>query len=188
MWTRGAAIRPVPRYAVVSASFFERIEENDDAREDEILAERLGRLRTLQPRIFDDVQRRASTRIDDLAKSLLVQMASVLVEVFDAAHPGRMTKVEESDVTATEATLDVEEELRRERPDETFDLEDVVAREQPAVVAFLQRVLEGSLEASSDDEVDLDDVHAVYRKLLGYVLTLSYAVDAPPGSARDLPA
>ena len=198
MWTRGAAIRSVPAYAVVSASFLDRVTstragllafgDDEGATDDDVISQRLTKLRSLQPKLFDDVQARATMRIDDLAKGLIVQMTGILVEVFETAHPGRMRQIAEEDIRAAEATMDVEEELRRERPEEPFELEDVVGREQPAIVAFMQRVLEGSLEAGSEHEIDLDDVHASYRKLLGYVLALSYAVEAPPGAQRDLPA
>ncbi|MGH7282588.1 MAG: hypothetical protein ACRELY_13765 [Polyangiaceae bacterium] len=188
MWTRGAAIRQVPAYAIVNASFLDRIEDIEGRADDDVISQRLTKLRSLQPKLFDDVQARVALRIDDLAKGLIVQMTGILVEVFDAAHPGRMRQIAEEDLRAAEVTMDVEEELRRERPDEPFELDDVVGREQPAIVAFMQRVLEGSLEAQSEHEIDLDDVHASYRKLLGYVLALSYAVEAPPGATRDLPA
>ena len=188
MWTRGAAIRSVPAYAVVGASFLDRIEDNEGRADDDVISQRLTKLRALQPKLFEDVQTRATMRIDDLAKGLIVQMTGILVEVFETAHPGRMRQIAEEDIRAAEETMDVEEELRRDRPEEPFELEDVVGREQPAIVAFMQRVLEGSLEAQSEHEIDLDDVHASYRKLLGYVLALSYAVEAPPGATRDLPA
>lgn len=188
MWTRGAAIRPVPRYAVISASLIDRSEERAKRDDESSLTAKITAMRGEQPHLFDDVQTRTSMRIDDLAKNLLVQMSALLVELFATAYPKRIAVITADDLRAVEQTLDVEEELRADSTDMTFELDDVVSREQPAAVAFLRRVLESSLEDESDRDVDLDDVHAAYRRLLGYLLALSYAVEAPPGTAAPLPA
>ena len=188
MWSRGAAIRPVPRYAVISESLIERIEERAQHDDESSLSAKIAAMRGEQPHLFDEVQVKTSMRVDDLAKNLLIQMSALLVELFAMAYPKRVATVTADDLRAVEQTLDVEEELRADHPEETFELDDVVGREQPAVVAFLRRVLESSLEDESDRDVDLDDVHAAYRRLLGYLLALSYAVEAPAGTAAPLPA
>jgi hypothetical protein len=186
MWTRGAAIKPVPRYAVVSQALLDQIEEHEDWDDASGIAERMSRLPTRQPHLFDDVIDRKNARIDDVAKSFHHTVTSRLVQIFEAAFPDRVSQVLTQDLVAIDESLTVEEELRAEHPEEPFELDDVVSREQPAIVAFLQRVLEETLEEVSDREVDLDDVHAVYRKMLGYVLALSHAVLPPAGNAPKL--
>jgi hypothetical protein len=186
MWTRGAAIKPVPRYAVVSQALLDQIEEHEDWDDASGIAERMSRLPTRQPQLFDDVIDRKNARIDDVAKSFHHSVTSRLVQIFDAAFPGRVSPVSSQDLRVIDESLTVEEELRAEHPEEPFEIDDVVSREQPAIVTFLQRVLEETLEEVSDREVDLDDLHAVYRKILGYVLALSHAVQAPPGVTSSL--
>lgn len=50
--------------------------------------------------------------------------------------------------------------------------------EQPDVLAFVQEHLDAALEANAN-EVDVDDVHTIYRVVLIEVLALSYAVRPP---------
>jgi len=184
MWTRGAAIRPVPRYALVSEALLDQIEQHEDWDDESGIAERMARLPMLQPHIYDDVVDRKNDRIDDVAKAFHRAVTSRLVQIFEAAFPGRVSPVEAQDLIAIDESLRVEEELRAAHPEEPFDLDDVVSREQPALILFLQRVLEETLESVSDQDVDLDDVHAMYRKILGYVLALSQAVAAPAGNPQ----
>ena len=186
MWTRGAAIKPVPRYAVVSQALLDQIEDQEDWDDASGIAERLARLPVRQPDIYADVIDRKNARIDDIAKSFHHSVTSRLVQIFDAAFPDRVLAVPTQELRVIEESLVIEEELRAEHPEEPFELDDVVSREQPAVVTFLQRVLEETLEEVSDRDVDLDDVHVVYRKILGYVLALSHAVKAPPGVTSHL--
>lgn len=186
MWTRGAAIKAVPRYAVVSQALLDQIEEHEDWDDASGITERMQRLPIRQPDIYADVIDRKNARIDDVAKSFHHTVTSRLVQIFDAAFPDRVSPVPARELVVIDESLTVEEELRAAHPEEPFELDDVVLREQPAIVAFLQRVLEETLEEVSDREVDLDDVHAVYRKMLGYVLALSHAVESPDGRGRAL--
>jgi hypothetical protein len=70
----------------------------------------------------------------------------------------------------------------------------VMAIEQPGILAFINEHVEAALEpsdghgnAQSEErdvrEVDVDDVHAVYRTVLVMTLALSHAV-APASGAR----
>ncbi|MEO7109597.1 MAG: hypothetical protein ABI183_04080, partial [Polyangiaceae bacterium] len=69
MWTRGAAIKPVPRYAVVSQALLDQIEEHEDWDDTSGITERMHRLPIRQPDIYADVIDRKNARIDDVAKS-----------------------------------------------------------------------------------------------------------------------
>jgi hypothetical protein len=183
MWTRGAAIKPVPRFAVVSAALLDQIEQQEDWDDESGMTERILRLPSRQPHLYDDIIDRKNARIDDVAKGMHQTVTSRLVQIFDKAFPDRMSQVTAQDLRVIDESLTIEEELRADHPEEPFELDDVVSREQPAIMVFLQRVLEETLESVSDRDVDLDDVHAVYRKLLGYVLALSHAVEPPAGNA-----
>ena len=56
--------------------------------------------------------------------------------------------------------------------------------EQPDVLAFVQEHLDAALEANAN-EVDVDDVHEIYRVVLIEVLALSYAVRPPSNWAAQ---
>jgi hypothetical protein len=52
--------------------------------------------------------------------------------------------------------------------------------EQPSLLEFVHEHLDATLEAHAED-VDVDDVHTVYRLVLVEILALSYAVRKPAG-------
>src|SRR5690349_3933304 len=76
--------------------------------------------------------------------------------------------------------LTLDEELRRADPAESLDSDDVIAMEQPHVLAFVHEHIDATLDAHAED-IDVDDVHVVYRTVLVEVLALSYAVRRPDG-------
>jgi hypothetical protein len=89
--------------------------------------------------------------------------------------------VEVVDATAlasVDESLKLDEQIRLSDPAEAVDSDDVVAMEQPHVLAFVHEHVDAALEANAS-EVDVDDVHAIYRLVLVEVLALSYAVRPP---------
>ena len=74
--------------------------------------------------------------------------------------------------------LELDEQIRLSDQAEVVDSDDVVAMEQPQLLEFIHEHLDAALEANAD-EVDVDDVHQVYRAILVLVLALSYAVRTP---------
>ena len=58
-----------------------------------------------------------------------------------------------------------------------------MAIEQPGVLAFVNEHVEAALEPQEDlaTEVDVDDVHVVYRSVLVQTLSLSHAVRPTAG-------
>jgi hypothetical protein len=91
-----------------------------------------------------------------------------------------MNEIGDDELTATEELLTLDEELRRADPAEALDSDDVIAMEQPYLLAFVHEHVDATLEAHAD-EVDVDDVHVVYRSVLVEILALSYAVQRPSG-------
>ena len=87
-------------------------------------------------------------------------------------------------LAAAETALKVEEELRAVHSDEPLELEDVMAIEQPAVLAFVNEHVDAALEPQDGaaGDVDVDDVHTVYRVVLVLTLALSHAVGPAAGS------
>ncbi len=186
MWVRGAAIRPVPPYAVVSRPVVEQVEralgqEGDAA--DRELEQWFERFEKTQPAVAAHINQVLSRPLDETALALGYFLSVAVWIAFDRAFRGRLTAVSEDALAASDAALTLEEELRAKHTDEPLELDDVMAIEQPAVVAFLHEHVDAALDASADGkDVDVDDVHLVYRAVLLEILALSHAVEAPQGT------
>ena len=183
-WVRGAAIRPVPAYAVVPAATLASVErqlgrDEDEARSELDLA--FHRFEETQPNLADKMGDVLAKPIDETALALGYFLSIAIWLAFERAFTDRLALVTEDEVRATEAALALEEELRASHSDEPLELDDVVAMEQPGVLSFVNEHLEAALDPLR--EVDVEDVHLVYRAILVLTLALSHAV-APEGGAQ----
>lgn len=188
MWVRGAAIRPVPPYAVVPREVLERVEQElaegglgtktelDDAFE---------RFERTQPALAQHAADILARPLDETALALGYFLTIAVWLGFERAFRDRLGVVTEEERAAADAALELEEQLRASNTEEPLDLEDVMAIEQPGVLAFLNEHVEAALEPEEDGsaDVDVDDVHLVYRSVLVETLALSHAV-APTGGAQ----
>ena len=91
---------------------------------------------------------------------------------------------------ATREAIQLEEELRAAQGDEPLDLDDVVSAQQPNVFAFVHEHVDAAMEPGmapeggrSRRDVDVDDVHAVYRAVILLTLCLSHAVVSVDGAS-----
>jgi hypothetical protein len=183
-WVRGAAIRPVPAYAVVPGATLDSVERELARDEDEahsVLDRAFHRFEETQPNLADKMGHVLAQPIDETALALGYFLSIAIWLAFERAFPERLALVTEDSVRATEAALSLEEELRASHADEPLELDDVVAMEQPAVLAFVNEHLEAALDPPR--EVDVEDVHLVYRAILVLTLALSHAV-SPVGGKR----
>jgi hypothetical protein len=191
MWVRGAAIRPVPRYAVVESDTLERIERrlaDDSSRGREALDGAFVRFESTQPHVADAMSQVLSRPLDETALALGYFLSIAIWLAFDETFgEQRLREVSSDALQATSAAIALEEELRASRGDEPFDLDDVVSIEQPNVLAFVHEHVDAALTTHEDGggrEVDVDDVHAVYRATILLTLCLSHAVLPVDGAAR----
>ena len=191
MWVRGAAIRPVPRYAVVERETLERIERrlaDDSSRGREELDGAFARFESTQPHVADAMSQVLSRPLDETALALGYFLSIAIWLAFDETFgQQRLREVSADALQATSAAIALEEELRASRGDEPFDLDDVVSIEQPNVLAFVHEHVDAALTTHEDGggrEVDVDDVHAVYRATILLTLCLSHAVLPVDGAAR----
>jgi hypothetical protein len=197
-WVRGAAIRPVPAYAVVASATIASV-ERELARDEDTTQRELN----LAFRRFEETQPALALRIGDILAKPIDETALALGHflsiaiwlAFDRAFGQRLEEVTDDALGATEAALALEEELRASHADEPLELDDVVAMEQPGVLAFVNEHVEAALdpraavrgqdaggaEETGGDEVDVDDVHLVYRAILVLTLALSHAVAPATG-------
>ncbi|MGK4000455.1 hypothetical protein [Sorangium sp. So ce1024] len=181
MWVRRAAIRPVPSYAQVPARVLSEIEDqlaedDDDSRKQ--LDDAFTRFEQTQPALADRISAVLSGPLDETALALGYFLTLAIWLAFDELFGQDLEEVTETALTGVEESLNLDEQIRLHDPAEAVDSDDVIAMEQPDVLAFVQEHLDAALEANAH-EVDVDDVHAIYRVVLIEVLALSYAVRPP---------
>lgn len=182
MWVRRAAIRPVPKFAELPERTLTEVEdqlsEDDDASRSR-LDEAFTRFEETQPVLAARISAALSRPVDETALALGYFLTLAVWLAFDAAFRGDVEQVTETALTSVEESLQLDEQIRLSDPAEALDSDDVIAMEQPHVLAFIHEHIDAALEANAN-EVDVDDVHAIYRLVLIEVLALSYAVKAPP--------
>ncbi|MDB4994488.1 MAG: hypothetical protein JWM74_1920 [Myxococcaceae bacterium] len=191
MWARGAAIRPVPEYAKIDARLLEQVERDLSDTTDAVrvdLDAAFVRFESTQPQLSDRVTSVLGRPLDETALALGYFLAIAVWLAFERAFPDRLDEVTEEALKATEDALALEEELRASHSEEPLEIDDVVAQEQPALIDFVHGHLEAALEGKDDEprEVDIDDVHLVYRTVLVLALALSHAVRAPGGDGSGI--
>lgn len=190
VWVRGAAIRPVPPHAVVDGGVLEDVEHELADEGDETRAEldrSFARFEQTQPELAAHVAAVLAKPLDETALALGYFLSIAVWLAFERSFPGRVDRVTDEAIAATEAALALEEQLRAEHSSEPLDVEDVVAIEQPSILAFINEHVDAALEVGDGDgEVDIDDVHAVYRAIVVMTLALSHAV-RPAAGTRGRP-
>ncbi|AKT43539.1 hypothetical protein [Chondromyces crocatus] len=189
MWVRRAAIRPVPSYALVPTRVLEQIEEqlaedDDDSRQQ--LDDAFTRFERTQPALAERISAVLSRPLDETALALGYFLTLAIWLAFDETFDKDLQEVNETGLTSVEEALALDEQIRLADPAEAVDSDDVIAMEQPDVLAFVQEHLDAALEANAND-VNVDDVHEIYRVVLIEVLALSYAV-RPPSNWAALPS
>ena len=187
MWVRGAAIRPVPPYAVVGRDVLERVEEelaDGGLGAKSELDEAFERFERTQPALAQQAAEILARPLDETALALGYFLTIAVWLAFERAFRDKLAEVSEDARSAAEAALELEEQLRATHSDEPLELEDVMAIEQPGVLAFINEHVDAALEPQDADtrEVDVDDVHIVYRNVLIQILALSHAVQSGTGA------
>ncbi len=187
MWVRGAAIRPVPPYAVVGRDVLERVEEElaeGGLGAKSELDEAFERFERTQPALAQQAAEILARPLDETALALGYFLTITVWLAFERAFREKLDEVSEDARAAAEAALELEEQLRASHSNEPLELEDVMAIEQPGVLAFINEHVDAALEPQDADtrDVDVDDVHVVYRNVLVQTLALSHAVQSTTGA------
>jgi len=189
VWVRRAAIRPVPAYALVPLRALTTVEDElgeDDEQARARLDEAFSRFEATQPALAERISKTLNGPLDETALALGYFLTLAIWLAFDRVHRGDLAEVTETALGGVEEALQLDEQIRLSDPAEAVDSDDVVAMEQPDVLSFVHEHLDAALEANAD-EVDVDDVHAIYHVVLVEVLALSYAVTPPSNWAMPLP-
>jgi len=183
VWVRRSAIRPVPSYARVPPRAIEAVRDSlaeDDEEAREQLDEAFDRFERSQPNLASRIGDELGRPLDETALALGYFLSLGVWLAFEHAHGDHIDEISEQELTATDELLSLDEELRRADAAEALDSDDVIAMEQPHLLEFLHEHVDATLEAHADD-IDVDDVHVVYRVVLIEILALSYAVRRPAG-------
>jgi hypothetical protein len=201
MWVKGAAIRPVPRFAVVERATLDRVEQelaDDSPRARDELDGAFTRFEATQPHLAETVSGVLARPLDETALALGYFLSIAIWLAFERTFGEQRLREVSSDVlAATSEAITLEEELRAESGAEPLELDDVVSLEQPHVLAFVHEHVDAALDPSAraareggeEGEaeraaVDVDDVHAVYRATVLLTLCLSHAVVPVDGAVR----
>lgn len=190
VWTRGAAIRPVPPGAVLGERALRDVEarlSHDEA--DATLDRAFDRFEETQPHLADRVAEVLSKPLDETALALGYFLSIAVWLAFEAQFGGKLRAARAEEIEAVDASIRLEDELRAEHVEEPASAFDVVAHEQPAAMSFIHEHVDAALEVRSGEAVDVDDVDLVYRTAIVVLLSLSHAVrasDAPSGGPEML--
>jgi hypothetical protein len=181
VWVRRAAIRPVAQYAQLPLRALSDVENQlgeDDEQARERLDEAFSRFEETQPALAERISNILNGPLDETALALGYFLTLAIWLAFDSSFGSEMAEVTETALVGVEESLQLDEQIRLSDPAEAVDSDDVVAMEQPDILSFVHEHLDAALEANAG-EVDVSDVHSVYRVVLVEVLALSYAVKAP---------
>jgi hypothetical protein len=182
---RKAAIRPIPRYAVIDRRVIDEIERELEG-ESVVLQNKLdrlyGKLGQQQPVLSSFLSDELGEIEDELAQSLGYFLIAAVHMIFSEAFPSRLEEVDEDALALALATLSADEELRALDPLEKLDSDDLIAMNQPAVVDFVQHHVREAFE-QADDDIPVTQLDRVYRAILVQIIALSHAVISPSGVA-----
>jgi hypothetical protein len=183
VWVRRSAIRPVPRFARVPATAVAAVEamlSGTDDRTRSLARDAFDRFNTEQRALARYVLERLQRPLDEPALALGRMLVVAVFLAFQSVPGLRLRRSTEDEVSAADIALGADEELRRTDPMDALDSEDIVAIEQPALVAFVNEHIGRTLEKHAGT-IDVDHVAVVFRAVLVEILTLSHAVEPPPG-------
>lgn len=186
----------MPKFAHLRRSVLDHVGKRiEHATETDELALHLARFERAQPELAIQVNRILERPLDETARALGFYLCACLWMGFEEAFGPRLARVSREALHATEESIRLEEELRREHAEEPLDLEDVVMLEQPEIVEWVHEHVDAATDVSLDEatgdtsEVDVDDLHLVYRTALTLALALSYGVSPPEGEiAKEIMA
>lgn len=181
MWVRRAAIRPVPSFAQVPLRALAEVEEHladDDEEARQKLDDAFARFEQTQPALADRIAQVLGGPLDETALALGYFLTLAVWLAFDNVFGDDLVEVTSLALTGVEESLKLDEQLRMADPAEAVDSDDVIAMEQPDILSFVHEHIDAALEANAN-EVDVDDVHEIYRIVLIEILALSYAVRPP---------
>jgi hypothetical protein len=192
VWVKAAAISPVPSYAVVHAPVLEAIETElavGSEKERAEIDEAFLRFERTQPHLAERIAQMINRPLDETALALGYFLTIAVWMSFERSFGPSLGQVKSQDLKAVEASFELEEQLRATHGEQPMDVDDVVSLEQPSILEFIHGHVEAALDLTAQAEVrlgeprdvDVDDVHSIYRMVVILTLALSHAVRPGPG-------
>lgn len=180
MWVRRAAIRSIPVYARVSTETLERVEEGfDEDPESEARLERaFSRFERTQPALATRVASTLQRLKEETSLALGYFLTLAVWLSFEQTFGVRLSEVADQDLDAARQAFKLDEELRKDDPEESVDTDDVIAMEQPNLVKFIREHIDVALEANAKS-IRIEEIDEVYQLALIELISLSYAVRPP---------
>jgi hypothetical protein len=182
VWLSHTAIPDIPPYARLTARSLEdaarRLQTYEGLSAEALMLGEFSRFQASQPTIGERVARKLGGPIDDAARGLGVTLALLVWLAFEDASSAGIKVVEPSDWDHAEQWLQIDEDLRKGDPKAMIESDDIIASQQPEIARCVRERIDATVQAFAD-EIDLDDVDAVYRMVLVEVLALSYALRPP---------
>src|SRR5690349_7925883 len=153
LFVKKAALRPVPRWAVVDDVAVGAVEETLGEEGDRLQESLDGAYREMdrrQPALATWLSGQVSSREDDLAQSLGYFLIVTVYMAFREAFPTRLGEVDVTGLELARGTLEADEELRKGDPAEMMESDDVVAMTQPTLLHFVQHHLDQALDQAGE--------------------------------------
>ena len=182
-FVKKAALRPVPKWAVVDDVALGGVESTLSDESDQLqdtLDAAYREMDRRQPALAGWLGGEVSGRSDDLAQSLGYFLIVTVYMAFREAYPTRLGEVTEAELTDARDMLAADEELREGDAAEMMESDDVVAMTQPTLLHFVQHHLDQALDQAGE-KADLESFDQVYRAVLIEVIALSHVVAPPEG-------
>ncbi len=142
------------------------------------LTDEFARCEREQPALARWMSEALAVPADDAARGLGASLAITIWNAFRMTAGDRLRRITREDCDAAEQLLRTDEELRRANAKVVLESDDVIALHQPEIARFIRARLDDTMMSFADD-IDVDDVDAMYRMLLVEILALSYAVQPP---------
>ncbi len=183
MFLRKAAIRPVPRYAVIDEAVIGSLESLLDEPGEQLqkaLDDGFRVLDRTQPALARYLADIVSDGGDEFVQSLGYFLTVTVYLAFRDAFPTRLAEIDERSLNLAREMLETDTALRAADPHEVLESDDVIALTQPHLVGFVQHHLEEALR-QADEEVTMPELERTYQAVLVEVIALSAAVRAPDG-------
>ena len=187
VFTRTAALRPIPEFARVRSAVVESVEKGLDDSDalQQVLDMAYSQLEGEHGALADWLSDTLAEVQSELAQSVGYFLCVAVFMVFREGFPRNLQTVDQTSVELALATLQADEELRQSDPMEVLQSDDLLALGQPVVMDFIQHHVREALEQGGDDP-PTEDMEWVYRALLVEVITLSHAVTPPEGATQAL--
>lgn len=183
LFVKKAALRPVPKWAVVDDVAVGSVEQTLGDESDQLqdtLDAAYREMDRRQPALATWLGSEVSGRSDDLAQSLGYFLIVTVYMAFREAFPTRLGEVVQAELTDARAMLAADEELRKGDAAEMMESDDVVAMTQPTLLHFVQQHLDQALDQAGEG-ADLEAFDRVYHAVLVEVIALSHVVSPPEG-------